>query len=107
MMVLVAWIGIYLATARALLRSEPLFGFGTVYSEQFSERAFNSVRVGMNRSQVEQTIGTPLRKVPWGSASQEMWYYSDQPDLTANFWRRWVLFENGKVTWIANDFWVD
>jgi hypothetical protein len=107
MMLLVAWIGICLATARALLHSEPMLGFGTVYSEQFSERAFNSVRVGMNRGQVEQTIGRPLRKVPWGSASQEMWYYSDQPDPTANFWRRWVLFENGKVTWIANDFWVD
>jgi hypothetical protein len=31
----------------------------------------------------------------------------DQPNAEANFGRRWVLFENGKVMAVINDFWVD
>jgi hypothetical protein len=42
-----------------------------------------------------------------GPHDEEMWYYSTQPNDTANFWRRWVHFKNGKVVEIINDFWVD
>jgi hypothetical protein len=110
MMVAVAWIGIHLATLRALLILDPFFGFSTFYAEQYSESRFRTIRVGMTPGEVEAIIGRPLGKDPLDSSSgspQEMWYYSDRPDKTANYWRRWVVFENGKVVMVINDFWFD
>jgi hypothetical protein len=111
LMVIVLLIGIHLATVRALLSREPLFGFSTFYSEGYSETRFLTLRVGMSDREVEAIVGRPLRKVPWnqhmGPHDEEMWQYSDRPDDTANYWRRWVLFENGKVVAVINDFWLD
>jgi hypothetical protein len=111
MLVTVAWAGIYLATTKALLVTDPFFGFSTFYSDRFSQRAFDSVRVGMSQREVENIVGKPLRKLPWnqeaGAHDEELWCYSDRTDDTFNFWRRWVCFTDGKVVWIANDFWVD
>jgi hypothetical protein len=94
-----------------LLFSEPFFGFSTFYSDHYSESAFNSLCVGMTHGEVEAIVGRPLGKVPWNQASgindEDMWLYSDRPDPTANFWRRWVFFKNGKVVTVINDFWVD
>jgi len=42
-----------------------------------------------------------------GPRDEEMWFYSDQPNDLANFHRRWVLFEKGKVAVVINDFWID
>ena len=96
---------------RLLLNNDPLFGFCTFYSERYSESRFNSLRVGMTREEVEAIVGPPLRKVPWnesaGSPHEEMWQYSDRRDYTANYWRRWVLFEDDKVLEIISDFWFD
>lgn len=65
----------------------------------------------MTREEVEAIVGPPLRKVPWnesaGSPHEEMWQYSDRRDYTANYWRRWVLFEDDKVLEIISDFWFD
>jgi hypothetical protein len=111
MMVIVAVLSIHLATMRALVFSEPFFGWSTFYSDQYSESAFNSLRVGMTHVEVEAIVGRPLGKAPSNQASgikdEEMWFYSDRPGTTANFWRRWVFFKNGKVVRVINDFWVD
>jgi hypothetical protein len=111
LMVIVSLIGIHLATFRALLIHEHFFGFGTFYSEGYSESRFLTLRVGMSRAEVEAIVGRPLRKVPWnqnmGPNNEEIWQYSDRPDYTANYWRRWVYFDNGKVVEVINDFWVD
>jgi hypothetical protein len=111
LMVVVAWVGVYIATLRALMMSDQFFGFSTIYAEGFSEHRFGNVRVGMSREEVEAIAGRPLCKVPWnqgpGPLDDETWRYSDQRDDTANFHRRWVLFEKGKVVAVINDFWVD
>ena len=55
---------------RALLvMNDHFFGFGTIYSERYSERRFNALRVGMTRGEVEMIIGPPLGKVPWNELS--------------------------------------
>lgn len=110
-MVVVALIGLHLAAMRALLFHEPFFGFNTIYSEQYDEGRFLSLRVGMTRAEVQAILGRPLRIAPWngntGPQVEEMWFYSDQPDVTANFYRRWVYFKDGKAVAVINDFWVD
>jgi hypothetical protein len=110
-MIIVVLCGLHLAAARALLIHDPLFGFGTIYSEGYIERRFLTLRVGMVRGEVEAIMGRPLRVVPWdqpmGPRDEEMWFYSDQPNGLANFHRRWVLFERGRVVVVINDFWVD
>jgi outer membrane protein assembly factor BamE (lipoprotein component of BamABCDE complex) len=111
MMATVALIGVQLAALRALIIFDPFFGFCTVYSEHYDEARFRSLRVGMDRAAVEKIMGRPLGVVPWnqdtGPQDREMWYYTDRPDPTANFHRRWVVFENGKVVAVINDFWYD
>jgi hypothetical protein len=111
LMVIIALIGVHVATLRALLFSDHFFGFGTIYSEGYSEGRFRALRPGMSRGEVESIIGRPLRILTSDqhapNAKQELWFYSDQPDATANFHRRRVLFDHGKVVMVVNDFWVD
>jgi hypothetical protein len=46
----------------------------------------------MTNREVETIMGEPLKNVPWnqhlGIHNEEMWFYSDQPNEVANFWRR-------------------
>jgi hypothetical protein len=111
LMVIVLLVGIHLAFLRSLLVNDPFFGFGTLYSKDYSETRFTKLQVGMSPREVEAIIGPPLCKVPWNQSSgaprEEMWYYSNQPNATANFARRWLHFENGKVVTVINDFWID
>ena len=58
-------IGAQLAALRALLASDPFFGFGTIYSQDYRESRFLALRVGMSREEVEAIAGRPIRKVPW------------------------------------------
>ena len=108
---IVAVIALHLAFVRLLMNNDPFFGFCTNYSEGYSERRFNSLRVGMTREEVEAIIGAPLRILPRnqdsGSRDEETWKYSGRRDYTANYWRREVFFENGKVVVVIGDFWFD
>jgi hypothetical protein len=108
---IVAVIAIHFAFVRLLLKNDPFFGLCTNYSEGYSESRFNALRVGMTREEVKSIIGAPIRVQPRredaGRRDEETWEYSDRRDYTANFWRRWVLFENGKVVVVVSDFWVD
>ena len=65
----------------------------------------------MKGNEVEAIMGEPLRKVPWnehmGVHGEEMWFYSHQPNANANYWRRWVLFHDGKPITFINDSWND
>ncbi len=110
-MSIVLLIAIHLAFVRLLLMTDPFFGFCTFYSAGFSESRFRTLHVGMTGGEVEAIVGPPLRKVLWNQSAEtrdeEMWCYSDRQDDTANYWRRWVLFENGKVVLVINDFWFD
>lgn len=107
-MVVIAVIGVHLAFVRLMLVSDPFFGHGTIYSQQYSEERFRTIQVGMTTAEVEAVMGPPLRKesasIP---ADDEMWHYSDQFNGTANFWRRWLLFQKGKVLVVIDDFWED
>jgi hypothetical protein len=111
LMFIVSLIAIHLAFVRLLLMTDPFFGFCTFYSAGFSESRFRTLHVGMTRGEVEAIVGPPLRKVPQnqstGPRDEELWCYSDRQDESANFWRRWVYLENGKVVSVVNDFWVD
>ena len=111
LMVVVAVIALHLAFVRLLIQNDPFFGFCTFYSERYSESRFNSLRAGMTCEEVEASMGRPLRRQPWSRPDElpkcEMWQFSDRLDYTANYWRRWVLFEDGKVSVVISDFWFD
>ena len=111
LMAFVAVLGIFLAILRVFLKNDPVVGLGTIYSPQYSEARFKTLKAGMTTDEVESIIGQPLRKVPWRqfttSPDEEMWFYSSRRDETANYWRRAILVQNGKVTDVIDDFWVD
>ena len=94
-----------------ILLNLPLGGQGTIYSKNYDETKFAGLRAGMTAEEVEAIMGPPLRKIPMehttGSKDDEQWFYSDQPEATADFWRRWVSFHAGKVTNIISDYWYD
>ena len=101
-------IGIHLPFVRLVLQNDALFGFGTTYSERYSEGRFNALRVGMTTDEVQAIIGPPLFKAPRnqsvGTQTEETWFYSYRPDVTANYWRRSILVQNGKVIDVINYF---
>ena len=66
----------------------------------------------MGKLEVESILGQPLHK---DSTSQrwaplENWIYSEAPPsgtIGDNYWRRWVMFERGRVAAIVDDYYVD
>ncbi len=89
-----------------LLRFDPMFGFGTRYAVGYSELRFASLKRGMTESEVESVMGAPISR---GSFFDQgvVWMYSKQPNPTSNFFRRWVVFKDGKADLILNDYWWD
>jgi SmpA / OmlA family len=108
MMIEVACLGLGLAGTRFVLRELPFGGsLGTVYSKDYDETKFGSLRVGMSAKEIESIMGHPLMKEQFARDDLELWYYSDQTNAVSSFWRRWVCFRQGKATEIINDYWID
>ncbi len=79
----------------------------TVYAVGYDEFKFQRLRLGMTRTEVEAALGPPLEKVPALADVPELWFYSLGESSLDDYWRRWVRFENGKVTQIISDYWED
>ncbi len=66
----------------------------------------------MTYDKVKSILGEPL-KVNANSqlwAPCEVWVYSEPPPigtLYSSYWRRWVLFDNGTVVAVLNDYYYD
>ena len=78
----------------------------TVYGPGFSERKFASIRIGMTPPEVEAILGPPLQRRAWGGFD-DVSFYSYSQDDTGNFWRKWVVWKDGKAELKLNDFWYD
>ena len=77
----------------------------TVYAVGFDETRFQQLRIGMSQSEVEAAVGQPLAKDPKrDDVPFEIWFYSLGEIPRANYWRRWVIFENGRVSLILSDY---
>jgi hypothetical protein len=109
LMVTIVCFGIGLSFLRFLYYAT--FGW-TVYSAQYSESGFSTLHVGMTCEEVEATIGRPLEKVGWSGSfypvagGDECWWYSKSND-DGDYWRKWVIFRNGKVLAIVNQWYID
>jgi hypothetical protein len=79
----------------------------TVYAVGYDEFKFQRLRLGMTRTEVEAALGSPIQKVPASADVPELWFYSLGKTSLDDYWRRWVQFENGKVTQIISDYWED
>jgi hypothetical protein len=79
----------------------------TVYAVGFDETKFQQLRIGMSQAEVEAAVGQPLDKVPKLDDVPEMWFYSEGETAVDDYWRRWVMFENGRVSQILCDYWED
>lgn len=114
MMGVVAVLGIVLTMARyVFIEDSPdqllaaiLFGHSTVYARGYNESRCRAIRIGMTDSQVETLVGCPLehRQAPWPGCD-DLWLYTWKK--SGNFRRRRVLFRNGEVVQVINDFYVD
>jgi hypothetical protein len=108
MIVAVALIGSWLGVARWWV----VRNFVTVYSAGYDEVRFRLVRVGMTPGEVESLLGRPLLRDSTSQrwAPYENWIYSEPPPpgtIGDNYWRRWVMFEGGRVAVIVDDYYED
>ena len=105
-MVAIALLALGLSTARWWVR----YHFWTVYAPGYSESHFRKVRIGMTPNEVEAILGRPIRKDPTSQSSAHWWIYSEPPPhgtIGDNYWRRWVLFDDDKVSTIVDDYYED
>jgi len=105
MMVAVVLLGCWLGTARWWVQHN----FATVYASGYSESQFRRVRVGMTPIEVDSILGPPLEKNSTSKrwSHYENWIYSEPPPIGANYWRRWVMFDGGKVVSVVEDYYED
>ncbi len=108
MMATVVFLGLGLGIIRWWLN----YNFATRYSSNYSEDQFQRVRIDMTTIEVETILGRPIQQ---DSASQrwfpyENWIYSEPPPpgtIGDNYRRRWIMFDEGKVVAIVNDYYTD
>jgi hypothetical protein len=108
MMVVVMFLGVGLGTVRWWIR----YNFATTYAPAYSEGQFRRVRVGMTPADVASLLGPPLQKDSTSPrwSPLENWIYSEPPPpgtLGDNYWRRWVMFQGGRVVAIVDDYYED
>jgi hypothetical protein len=100
-MIVVACLALGLTLARGVY-----YGFATRYTWGFRESQFRMVRVGMTPEEVEKILGAPFQKDSksprWSPI--ENWMYSEPAVLTNDEWRKWVMFQNGKVLVIIDEY---
>jgi hypothetical protein len=80
-----------------------IFGQHTVFADGYSDRRWNAVRLGMEKSEILQILGEPLSRGDTG----DWWAYSTQLDTTENYHRREVIFQSGKVSEKLAEFTID
>lgn len=82
-----------------------IFGDDTVYATAYSEAAFRRIAIGMTEDQVRALLGEPLgmRVQPFGRTS---WWFTTSPH-DKSYRQRAVVFQDGLVTQILHEFYVD
>ena len=81
-----------------------LVGEDTIYSPDYSARAFGEVEVGMTRTEVYALLGEPLSSFEGNNFDYEVWSHS--PGDT-HFRRRTLAYSDELVTEIIGEFYYD
>lgn len=80
--------------------------FETVYSNNFSNQKFNSIKTGISTEEVRKVLGEPLaiRDIE----GEEVWYYTEGKDLhNSSYFVRVIKFKDKKVIEIIRDTYYD
>lgn len=80
---------------------------GTVYSRNYSEKAFEKVQPGMSRKEVLSLLGTPLRVDRFDDPPEEVWRYTLAPSDRNYFFRIIVFSRDGFVERKEAKYFVD
>jgi hypothetical protein len=91
-----------------------IFKTDTKYSDLYSDKKFNKIKIGMSEHDVLEIIGTPITKwKPYlnnenyiDKSNYEGFVYSESPSST-HYRLRQINFNNGKVAEIISYFYVD
>jgi hypothetical protein len=71
----------------------PLFAeHDTEYTAGYSEEAFDSLRLGATRHDVEEVLGAPFKR--WEFAGDQLWSYSRAGRESGNYFERIVAFDS-------------
>lgn len=79
-----------------------MFGEDTVYVENFNEKEFFDIKIGMSREEVLKILGPPLEK----AGGEKYWHYSWY--RSGNFLKRVIIFdETNKVKKVKRGLYLD
>jgi hypothetical protein len=79
----------------------------TAFSDQYTERAFQSVGQGMTAEEAERILGPPIERQVIGAGEGELWRYTKGlPDR--NYWLRCLKSDSkGFVSEKICEYWTD
>ena len=100
----------YYGLTDAMLRTAFFLGNSTEWVQGFEEKKFSAVTLGMTKSEVMQIVGTRFFDMDewWCSGETKCyWIYTRQIETWMNYDRRWIIFDNGRVTSIVHSYWID
>lgn len=93
-----------------MLRTAFFLVNSTEWVQGFDENKFSAVRLGMTKNEVMQIVGSRFVDMDewWCSGENKCyWIYTRQIETWMNYDRRWIIFDNGRVTSIVHTYWID
>ena len=78
----------------------------TVWVENFKEKKFDKITVGMSTQDVISLLGKPLNEVK-ECKEDCFWYYTWHARGNADFDQRWIVFNNNLVSEVRKSFFID
>jgi hypothetical protein len=82
-----------------------IFRHDTIYTQEYTERAWLNIRRGMRGSEVKALIGPPFNTLDY-NGGLEAWHYSRSPS-GSDYWKRVVLLRSGIVVGLDAGFYDD
>jgi hypothetical protein len=88
------------------------FKSDTEYSQGYTEKKFASIKHGMTEKQVLLILGKPLKRrniynYPKPGKESDIFYEYSWSPANTHYRRRYIHFENGRVTQIQHYFYID
>ncbi len=78
----------------------------TVYAPGYTDQSFRKIEIGMDRREVYDLLGNPIRKTELETQNKQLEEWSYSPN-DSDFRRREIIFRDGVVVDKNAEYWLD